>query len=275
MEKEMPSRTALAAAVARAAHLVVDREPLIFRDELAATLLGDLGEEMLGYHRAHGDHIILAGTRTVVTTRARYAERVAAESRPERCVILGAGLDTFAHRAGRGVRVHEVDRPGTQAWKLALMERAGVAVPECLEFVPVDLETESLEGRFEPGPNTLVMWSGASFYLTPEAVERTLSQIAAFGPGTELVMDYALPEELRDEKGAEYATIAAQVVSESGEPYRSFWTPEEIAESLGRLGFTVVDDAGVREAVPEWIWRRDDALAPFGLFRIVRAAARA
>jgi hypothetical protein len=40
-----PSQTALAAAAARAAHLVVDQEPLIFRDTAAMALLGEPGEE--------------------------------------------------------------------------------------------------------------------------------------------------------------------------------------------------------------------------------------
>jgi O-methyltransferase involved in polyketide biosynthesis len=38
MDDRQPSQTALAAAAARAAHLVVDREPLIFRDPVAADL---------------------------------------------------------------------------------------------------------------------------------------------------------------------------------------------------------------------------------------------
>jgi O-methyltransferase involved in polyketide biosynthesis len=37
MDDRQPSQTALAAAAARAAHPVVDREPLIFRDPVAPT----------------------------------------------------------------------------------------------------------------------------------------------------------------------------------------------------------------------------------------------
>jgi O-methyltransferase involved in polyketide biosynthesis len=67
MHDRQPSQMALAAAAARAAHLVVDREPLIFRDPVAADLIGEPGAEMVGYHRRSGDHIVLAGTRTQVT----------------------------------------------------------------------------------------------------------------------------------------------------------------------------------------------------------------
>jgi hypothetical protein len=43
------ARTALTAAAARAAHLIVDGEPYVFADTLAAPLLGDLAEELLAY----------------------------------------------------------------------------------------------------------------------------------------------------------------------------------------------------------------------------------
>ncbi len=43
-----PSETALMAA---AAHLMVDGEPVIFADVLAAALLGDRAEELTGYPR--------------------------------------------------------------------------------------------------------------------------------------------------------------------------------------------------------------------------------
>jgi hypothetical protein len=54
MDDRQPSQTALAAAAARAAHPVVDREPLIFRDPVAADLIGEPGAEMVGYHRRAG-----------------------------------------------------------------------------------------------------------------------------------------------------------------------------------------------------------------------------
>jgi len=62
---------------------VVDREPLIFRDPVAADLIGAPGAEMVGYHRSSGDHIVLAGTRTQVTVRSRWTE--------ERLATLAAG----------------------------------------------------------------------------------------------------------------------------------------------------------------------------------------
>ena len=42
-----PSFSALAAAAARAAHLLVDGPPAIFADTLAAALLGDRADELI------------------------------------------------------------------------------------------------------------------------------------------------------------------------------------------------------------------------------------
>ena len=59
----LPSQTALFAAAARAAHLIVDREPVIFADELAAILLGEQAGEFISYHRLHGTHLVLSSAR--------------------------------------------------------------------------------------------------------------------------------------------------------------------------------------------------------------------
>ncbi|TCO55047.1 hypothetical protein [Actinocrispum wychmicini] len=64
--------TALLAAAARAAHLIVDAEPRIFADTLAYAILGARAEELVGYHRLHGAHVVLSGARTSVVTRSRF-----------------------------------------------------------------------------------------------------------------------------------------------------------------------------------------------------------
>ena len=56
-----PSFTALTAAAARAAHLIVDGEPAIFADTMAGVMLGERAEEFIAYHREHGTHPVLAG----------------------------------------------------------------------------------------------------------------------------------------------------------------------------------------------------------------------
>ena len=69
-----PSLTAFTAAAARAAHLIVDHEPVIFADTLAESMLGERADELIGYHRAHGTHPVLSAARAQVTCRSRYTE---------------------------------------------------------------------------------------------------------------------------------------------------------------------------------------------------------
>src|SRR6201996_2476326 len=125
------SPTALTAAAARAAHLLVDDEPHIFTDSLAATVLGDQSGPRLEYHRITGRHEVLAGARVMVTTRSRYTEdrlAAAAARGVTQYVLLGAGLDTFAWRSplAARVRVIEADHPGTQDWKRERLAAAGL-----------------------------------------------------------------------------------------------------------------------------------------------------
>jgi methyltransferase (TIGR00027 family) len=150
MENEgHPSQTAMTAAAARAAHLLVDSEPRIFADSLAALLLGDQAETYIRYHREYSDHPLLAGTRAQATCRSRFTEdqlALAAAGGTAQYVILGAGLDSFAYRselAGR-LRVFEVDHPATQQRKRALLAAAELAEPPTLTWVPADFETDEL-----------------------------------------------------------------------------------------------------------------------------------
>lgn len=58
---------------------------------------------------------------------------------------------------------------------------------------------------------------GVSMYLTERAIDRTLGALSHGAPGTELIMEYALPPHLRDERGAAYAELAI-AAADHGEP---------------------------------------------------------
>jgi hypothetical protein len=78
-------------------------------DTLAARFPGDGADEPVACHRAHGGHPALAdaGTRARVVTRGNDTETAPRRGGFGRCVVLGAGLDSDAHRTRRrrtGVR---------------------------------------------------------------------------------------------------------------------------------------------------------------------------
>lgn len=277
IENEQPSRTALAAAAARAAHLMVDDPPLIFADTLAAPLLGAMAEELTGYHRFHGTHPVLVGARTTVITRSRYTEDRLAECGATQYVVLGAGLDTYSYRClDPAMRVFEVDHPATQRWKRRLLTEAGIPVPGTLTYVPVDFETDSLAARladhgFDPSVPALVGWLGVIMYLTSEGIRRTLGELSRFTPGTELVIDYMLPAELRDPEGQAYVDAVMPMAAEHGEPWLTFFSPTSMAALLAEQGFDVIEQVGQRDAVDDALWVRSDALRPYRLSMLVHA----
>jgi methyltransferase (TIGR00027 family) len=206
-----PSRTALATAAARSAHLVVDREPWIFEDRLAAALLGDRTRALLAPHHEASSGEAMAAMRVAMTTRARYTENRLLEAARHgigQYVLLGAGLDSFAYRSalGQQLRVFEVDHPSTQASKRQRFADAAISVPDQLSFVAVDFTVDSVAERlremgFDRSRPAFVSWLGVTQYLTESAISTTLHAIADLCPGTEVVMDYILPTELRDEAG--------------------------------------------------------------------------
>jgi methyltransferase (TIGR00027 family) len=270
-----PSWTALTAAAARAAHLIVDGSPVIFADTLAPALLGGSAEELIGYHRLHGTHPVLAGARTQVTCRGRYAEDALARAVGRglaQYVILGAGADTFAYRSdlAGGVRVFEVDHPATQRWKRRALAAANIQKPANLTFVPADLTTDSLAdclGRAgcDLSVPVLVGWLGVTMYLTREAIGTTLAVIGGFARGSELIADYMLPADMRDEEGDMFATLVGRSSAERGEPWLSSFAPEEMTDLARGHGFATVLNVRQRDAIPAALWDRADSLRPTDL----------
>jgi len=299
----------MTAAAARAAHLIVDGEPVIFADTVAEAMLGERAEELIAYHRAYGAHPVLAGARAQVTCRSRYAEDQLARAVRDgigQYVILGAGLDTFAYRSplARRVRVFEVDHPATQEWKRRVgpapevpgsevpgpgvpgpgvpgpgVPGLGVPGPEfpgLVTFVPADLVSDSLgdglrRAGFDFATPAFVSWLGVTMYLDQGAIDRTVSVLGGLAPGTELVVDYMLAAGLRDAEGGSYADQVGQAAAERGEPWLSLFVPEAMAALLAGCGFGPARDVSQREMIPAGLWDRSDSLRPAELSHIAHA----
>ncbi len=237
---------------------------------------------MIPYHRASGSHPVLAGTRAVVATRSRFAEdrlALAVERGIDQYVILGAGLDSFAYRSplASRVRVFEVDARGTQLWKREKV--AGIDPIGELTFVSLDLRGEHLVDRlvaagFATSGPAFLSWLGASFYLDAQSVASALAGLASLADGSEIVMDYVLPPELRDEGGQTYAGFAMPVAESSGEPWRSTFTPEAMERMLSKSGFEVLENVGQRACIEPSLWLRSDPLEPIGLWMAAHAVRR-
>ncbi|MBA6441775.1 class I SAM-dependent methyltransferase [Streptomyces sp. GMR22] len=254
MQTGRPSVTARGAAAFRAAHQELEGGR-VFSDPLALRILAaDADDPVLeaAFHPGRED------VRLSVAARARFAEDAvaAAVTRGVRqAVALGAGLDTFGCRnpyGAEGLRVFEVDHPATQEWKRDRLSAAEIPVPPSLTFAPVDFERQSLSdgltaAGFDPARPAFFLWLGVVPYLTHTAVLDTLGLIAALPDGSGVVFDYGEPPDaLPPEQRAVHEARAAWA-AEAGEPFLSFFTPDELADELRRLGFSTTEDIRYRD----------------------------
>lgn len=273
MQAGKPSRTALRVAAHRAAHQILENA-VIFSDPLALQILGADGTSATEISRD-------ARMRLFVAARSRIAEDALAEAVARgvrQLVVLGAGLDTFAYRNPfKCLRVFEVDYPATQAWKHERLTQAGIAVPDSLVFVPIDFERENLADRldvrgFDRKEQSFFTWLGVVPYLKKEAIWPTLEFIGGLPGGAHLVLDYPdPPDTLSPELRAYHEEVAARAAG-IGEPWVTFFEPEELHARLRAFGLIPIEDLGPREMAARFMPSRV-ASSPERGGHILRAAS--
>lgn len=270
MVEAQPSRTALRVALRRAAHQVVDAEPLVFPDPFAIRILdpdtaAELARTPAAERRPHS-----VAMRAWVATRARYAEDVLAEAVRSGCgmqyLVLGAGLDTFALRNPYPeLRVFEVDHPATQAWKRERLATAGMVLPPSATLVPVDFESQALAAElrragFDDTQPTVTAWLGVVPYLTATAFGATAKLLGSLSSGSIAVFDYSQPREVLPPVEQQMHDSLAARVAQAGEPFQLFFTPETLRAAIGPQGLRVVEDLGARELNERFLTGRSDRL---------------
>jgi methyltransferase (TIGR00027 family) len=274
MEPASPSRTALRVAMRRAAHQLYDTPPLVLDDPIAVSILGPYAAEIErtpGRNPAHKPRPFSIALRAFLVARSRYAEdllAIAIARGITQYVLLGAGLDTFAHRNPYpSLRVFEVDHPATQQWKRELLLANSLPTPANLTYVPIDFERQSLPAQlhaagFNSSAPTFFAWLGVVPYLTLAAFRSTLAFIAAQPLGTGVVFDYAQPREaLPPREQLAFDSLASRVHL-AGESFQIFFTPAGIAAELA--AFYDLEDLGSPEINARYFANRTDNLRVMG-----------
>lgn len=174
-------------------------------------------------------------------------------------VILGAGLDTSAHRLPilADTSVYEVDLPENIARKRASLHKLHGTVPEHVTLVPVDFQTQDLQDtlaqhgyRFDT--RTFFVWEAVTQYLTEEGVRRTMEVLAEAHTGSRLVFTYIRKDFLDGMTfyGAE-ATYKEYVVK------RRLWhfgmNPDGVADFLAAYGWRELEQAGPPEFADRYL----------------------
>lgn len=232
--RESYSLTAEGMALLRAieqAHAPAER---IIKDPYAAAFLRFPGLRLLARQPRLARWVLrlldrhAPGAVEFLTIRPRLMDELAtalAAQGVEQIVILGAGFDTMVLRIQdklHGATIYEVDHPATQAAKCATLAKLGT--PANVRFVAVDFEHDDfveklIAAGFDPARRTLVSWLGVTYYLTPAAMARTLTQIATLGgTGMKFVFDYMLAEIIDGTSQNREALNKARFVARLGEP---------------------------------------------------------
>ncbi len=274
-----PSATALRVAMRRAAHQLIDR-PIVFEDPLALAIIGERRAEIVRAGDPRERSRLGRSLRAFLAARSRYAQEAldAAVGRGVgQYVILGAGLDTSAYRVPHaGLRCFEVDHPATQEWKRRLLEEAGIPIPASLTFVPLDFETQALAiglraAGFDSSRPAFFSWLGVVPYLHRESVTATLAMIAALPGESAVVFDYGVPPSRLPLRELLVAAYVAKRVAAAGEPWRTFFDPDELAHELAALGFRRTEDLGPVEINARYFAGRADGLSVRRMGHLVRA----
>jgi methyltransferase (TIGR00027 family) len=241
MIERRPSKTAWRVATRRAAHQTLDAPP-VFPDPLSLHIVSN----QTGPETSTELRLFLA-------VRSCYAEDelAAAVARGVmQYVLLCVGLDTFAYRNPYPhLKVFEVDHPATQAWKRERLAETGIAIPDSLQFAPVDFETETLAhglaaAGFRADRPAFFSWLGVLPYLTREAFDSTVRFIASLPEGSTVVFDYCIPlTSMRLLERMALDVLSARVAA-AGEPFLLFFDPAELAGVLEALGFHDREDLG-------------------------------
>jgi methyltransferase (TIGR00027 family) len=266
-----PDETAVRVALWRALHVQLDALPHVFEDELGLRLAApDEGWQRRPDMDPHGTRSFRAS----IVARARFTEDWVAEQAARgvaQYVILGAGLDTFAQRRAElasRLRVFEVDPPASQTWKRQRLLELGLDVPEWLRFVPVDFEAGDswcnrlVDAGCDAGAPVAVSSLGVSMYLSADAIEAMLRQVAALAPGSALVLSFLLPIDLAEAEFRPALRRAEQNARARGTPFISFFTPARLLALARAAGFREVRHVSARALTERYFAGRSDGLRP-------------
>ena len=166
-----------------------DAPPHVLEDEIGLRLIDPPDD---WHHRGDMHLEATKGFRASIVARARFIEELVAEQADDgvsQYVILGAGLDTFAQRRPElAARLHvfEVDEPGPASLERHdVSSKLGYGVPDWpARSFPSTLNPiarGSINSRtfgFDVTQPTIVSSTGVTMYLSEEADERALRQLA-------------------------------------------------------------------------------------------------
>jgi methyltransferase (TIGR00027 family) len=221
---------------------------------------------------------------TIVRTR-HFDEILLSEIRSgiEQVVLLGAGYDSRAFRFQhelQGVKVFEIDHPGTQARKKSILATIGREPPANVTYISVDFNRQSFQAAlakhgFAREKKTLFLWEGVSYYLPQPVVEGVLGFVSTCAAGSSIVFDYAIKSFVDGDTSTYGGKEVARWLKKIREPFLFGLDPKETEAFVASHKLRVVSDLGPEESEQAYLRTTNGSYLgkTFGHVRIVHARA--
>lgn len=192
----------------------------------------------------------------------------------EQYVILGAGYDLRAHRLKlpNTLKIFEVDQLEVQERKRSKLPK-NIANSKNVTYVSIDFNHQTLkdqlvEAGFDPNKSTIFTLEGVSQYISKEAVNSTLNEIASLTQNKDAIFYMSYVNKLLNEnpkacfgKGYPNPAKKAQTIKnlsdKVGEPWISFYSAEEMESMFSQHGFSLVENKTLSDL-------NDEYFAPVG-----------
>ena len=205
---------------------------------------------------------IIPGMHEHLISRTRYIDDLIEEStfaNIEQYVILGAGYDSRAHRLKlpSKLKIFEVDQSEVQELK-RLRLPDNMPNRESITYVDIDFNHQSLKEQlinvgFDQNKSTIFTLEGVSQYISREALDATLKEVADLNPNSNSKIFISYVNKLLKEdskacfgKGYSKPEKAVSFITNSaakmGEPWISFYSAEEIESILSQNNFTLIEN---------------------------------
>ena len=205
---------------------------------------------------------IIPGMHEHLISRTRYIDDLIEKSafaNIEQYVILGAGYDSRAHRLKlpSKLKIFEVDQSEVQELK-RLRLPDNMPNRESITYVDIDFNHQFLKEQlinvgFDQNKSTIFTLEGVSQYISREALDATLKEVADLNPNSNSKIFISYVNKLLKEdskacfgKGYSKPEKAVSFITNSaakmGEPWISFYSAEEIESILSQNNFTLIEN---------------------------------
>jgi methyltransferase (TIGR00027 family) len=171
----------------------------------------------------------------------------------EQLVILGAGYDSRPYRFKEklnGIRVFEVDFPGTLSSKKQKLIKIYSSLPNHVKYIPIDFNSQSIkdvlfENGYEADKKTFFIWEGVSYYLPNKSFDAVLEFVAKNSPpNSSIAFDYAIRSFIEGDYSTYGAKKLADTWKKMGEPGLSGIEDGATGRFLRERGLSIISDFG-------------------------------